>query len=250
MKKHYLIYQITNTVNNKIYIGKHITENVDDDYFGSGKLLSYAKEKYGIDKFVKTILFELQNEEEMNLLEKYVVTQEFCDRKDTYNINVGGDGGWSYINELRKKNPIIRQQHCYNFAHGSREYCHTQDFSNAISNALKSLYRKHPEKHGTTGKHWKSQKASDNMKNPAKNKMIGKCWIHNIETLEFKVWPKDVKLPDGWSFGKKPHKEVIPKNPNHPNLGYLWISKGNEHKYVLKSEIDIWINSGWHKGRK
>lgn len=39
------------------------------------------------------------------------------------------------------------------------------------------------------------------MKDPTKNHMIGKCWIHNIETLEFKVWPKDVKLPDGWEYG-------------------------------------------------
>jgi len=36
----------------------------------------------------------------MNLLEKYVVTPEFCARKDTYNINVGGDGGWSYVNNI------------------------------------------------------------------------------------------------------------------------------------------------------
>ena len=35
----------------------------------------------------------------MNLLERMVVTPEFCAREDTYNINVGGDGGWSYVNE-------------------------------------------------------------------------------------------------------------------------------------------------------
>ena len=97
-KKHYLIYQITNLVNNKIYIGKHITTKIEDEYFGSGKLIRKAINKYGLENFVKTILFELQNEEEMNLLEKCVVTQEFCNREDTYNINVGGDGGWSYVN--------------------------------------------------------------------------------------------------------------------------------------------------------
>jgi len=37
----------------------------------------------------------------MNLLEKMVVTEEFCARPDTYNIKVGGDGGWDYVN----KNP-------------------------------------------------------------------------------------------------------------------------------------------------
>ena len=94
MKRHYLIYQITNIVNGKIYIGQHITTNIDDNYFGSGDLLKRAQAKYGLDKFVKTILFELQNKEEMNLLEKCVVTEDFCKRKDVYNIKLGGAGGW------------------------------------------------------------------------------------------------------------------------------------------------------------
>ena len=29
---HYTIYQITNTIDNKIYIGMHQTDNLDDDY--------------------------------------------------------------------------------------------------------------------------------------------------------------------------------------------------------------------------
>ena len=35
----------------------------------------------------------------MNLLEKMVVTEEFCKREDVYNIKVGGEGGWDYINQ-------------------------------------------------------------------------------------------------------------------------------------------------------
>ena len=34
----------------------------------------------------------------MNLLEKMVVTEEFYAREDVYNIKVGGEGGWDYIN--------------------------------------------------------------------------------------------------------------------------------------------------------
>lgn len=97
--KHYLIYQITNTINQKIYIGKHETFNIDDDYFGSGKYLKRAIEKYGLENFTKTILIDLKNVEEMNLLEKMVVTAEFCAREDVYNINIGGDGGWHYVND-------------------------------------------------------------------------------------------------------------------------------------------------------
>ena len=96
-KKHYLIYQITNNVNGKIYIGKHETFNVDDNYFGSGKYLKRSIKKHGLENFTKTILIELQNREEMNLLEKLVVTPEFCTRKDVYNILEGGHGGWNGI---------------------------------------------------------------------------------------------------------------------------------------------------------
>ena len=97
-KKYYLIYQITNNINHKIYIGKHKTDRLDDDYFGSGQHLRNAQEKYGLENFTKTILFYCANEEEMNLLEKMVVTPEFCAREDVYNIMEGGNGGWNYVN--------------------------------------------------------------------------------------------------------------------------------------------------------
>ena len=54
--------------------------------------------KYGLKNFEFKVLIDPKNKEEMNLLEKMVVTEEFCKRKDTYNINIGGEGSWSAIN--------------------------------------------------------------------------------------------------------------------------------------------------------
>jgi len=89
----YTIYKITNNVNGKIYIGKHQTMKPDDSYMGSGRLIVNAIKKYGKNNFTKEVLFVFDNEEEMNLMEKKLITEDFCLREDTYNLGVGGEGG-------------------------------------------------------------------------------------------------------------------------------------------------------------
>lgn len=88
----FTIYQTTNKINGKIYIGKHQTENPDDSYLGSGIALKNAIKKYGIENFKKDILFDFDTEKEMNIKEKELLTEEFVKRKDNYNKGVGGEG--------------------------------------------------------------------------------------------------------------------------------------------------------------
>ena len=99
----YTVYKVTNQINGKIYVGKHQTNNLDDWYLGSGKNLKRAIEKHGRPNFKKEILFIFDNEQDMNDKEAELVTAEFVARKDTYNLCIGGQGGFSYINRNNLK---------------------------------------------------------------------------------------------------------------------------------------------------
>lgn len=95
---YYYLYQITNLVNNKIYVGVHTTSNMNDGYMGSGKVIRSAIAKHGVLNFRKDILEYFENAESMYAREREVVTESFLLREDVYNLRRGGDGGFDYIN--------------------------------------------------------------------------------------------------------------------------------------------------------
>ena len=101
-KIYYYLYEVTNLVNGKTYIGQHITDDLEDGYLGSGKALKSAIKKYGRDKFKKEILLFARNEQALNILEMMAVTPEFCALKSNYNLKEGGNSG--------RPNPEIREK--------------------------------------------------------------------------------------------------------------------------------------------
>ena len=145
MYKYYIIYKITNLINNKIYIGKHRCNNLDDDYFGSGKILWQAINKYGIENFIFHLEFVLHNQEEMDLLEHCVVNEEFLKRNDVYNISRGGCNPCMY----GKNNPFYGKTHSDEFKQKVSSMFKGKHISEAhkkkISKSLKKLYTDHPE---------------------------------------------------------------------------------------------------------
>lgn len=107
-----IVYMITNLINGKIYIGQSKYKN--SKYFGSGKLIKKAINKYGINNFKKDIICECNNREEL-------------DEKEIFYI--------------KKFNSIIPNG--YNISRGGGREHHNDDTSEKISNSVKG--KKHSE---------------------------------------------------------------------------------------------------------
>lgn len=118
----YYLYEIKNTLNNKIYVGVHQTKDINDGYMGSGTVINKAYEKYGKEMFVKTILEYFDNREDMIRREKEIVNEDFLSRDDIYNVRRGGTGGFDYINK-----------HGLNINHVPR----SDEFKKNLSNRMK-----------------------------------------------------------------------------------------------------------------
>ena len=207
---HYLIYKITNRLNNKFYVGKHKTENKDDGYFGSGILIERAIAKHGKENFVKEILFELPTEDAMNQKEADIVDEDFVARDDTYNIKLGGDGGFDYINSTRKNiypnhnrtdafrraASLATKQH---FSELSEEERAAMRLKNSIGVKRWQIINGNPfqGKHHTDESRNKMRKAKIGLFDGKKNPAYGKHWITNGTENRMS---RDI--PIGWRLGR------------------------------------------------
>lgn len=100
------VYLITNVLNNKRYIGKHSTDNLEDNYIGSGIIIKQIIRKYGKKVFKKQILEFCNSEEQAFEREKYWIKFYNALQDDNfYNLDQGGKGRSNYITsqETRKK---------------------------------------------------------------------------------------------------------------------------------------------------
>jgi len=100
--KYFTVYETTNAVNGKKYIGMHATNNIEDDYIGSGKLLKVAIKKYGKENFKKEILHVFDNFKDMAEMEKKLCNEDIANSPNYYNLKEGGEGG-VYSEDVKRK---------------------------------------------------------------------------------------------------------------------------------------------------
>lgn len=112
----YIVYETTNLVNNKIYIGVHKTTDPYgwDLYLGCGIIstqpctyqyaktaFQFAVKKYGPKNFRRKTIAVFDTLDEAFALERLIVNEDFLARDDVYNMVLGGDGG-AFLSNQKK----------------------------------------------------------------------------------------------------------------------------------------------------
>ena len=200
----YLVYRITNILNDKTYVGCHQTKNPNDTYMGSGKILLKSQKKHGLENFKKDILFEFQTPEEMFAKEAEIVNADYVKSGNTYNLKEGGYGGWSHINNgdsdhiarcsRNGKIQIKRYQDGVRSGKFKRPSSQSVEFGRYRSNLALSPEAREKRK-VTFAENLHSQGVN--------NSQFGSMWIFSENEKKSKKIFKGDPIPEGWEKGRK-----------------------------------------------
>jgi len=129
----WIVYETRCLISGKIYVGVHRQDGDDfDGYFGSGRALKRAIKKHGVGAFERRTLFEFATGAEAYAREAEIVTEEFCKRRDTYNMKTGGEGGRHSPESRAKLSESLRgrklsPEHCAKMSESRRGKKHSPE---------------------------------------------------------------------------------------------------------------------------
>jgi hypothetical protein len=239
----YYIYKTTNLINNKIYIGFHKSDDIkNDNYMGSGVLISKAIKKYGTNNFKREILFSFENMDKALQKEAELVNEEFANREDTYNVKTGGKLGWN-INGPHNKNKIS----IYSPITNSVYYTNTENLQSFLENGWelgsgskgrKCIILEGVIKYVTDDElelflnlGWKQY-----------NQTSGRiCMTGPNDNLKY-IKQDEVELYEKMGYVKGNMKSGI-------NKGTVYVSKDNKNKRIKLEELDDYLKKGWNNKR-
>jgi hypothetical protein len=232
---YHTVYKTTNTINGKVYVGVHSTDDLGDGYLGSGKVLMASIEKNGVAAFTKEYIAIFDNRAAAMALEAAIVDEEFVGRDDTYNLALGGIGGIP-------QPPRGPAHHMWGVPKSDE---HRAKISAAHvgkkcpSNLITNLDPVKIEK--TRQAHLGSKRSDDSRKRMSEARkasiaksggaVVGKGakYFHDPATFSYARFASDEEVPSGWVAGS----------------GRAWFNDGVSEKFT--SPVDR--PDGWMAGR-
>ena len=242
-------YKITNNINKHFYYGIHSTENIDDNYMGSGKRLKRAIKKYGVKNFTKEILYFFSTREDALLYEYKIVNEQLINDDNCYNIIKGG--GFNTKNMITAFDRISKKYVYLTkkvYDENRDIYCTFRNmyiFTSNYGYVLREEFKKNRNLYITPTQ--------------------GNFSVKNSKGEHFRIDNNDQRYINGelkglW-YGRKHKQETINKikqslanksfqqGSKNSNYGKCWITNGIDSITIKKEDSEKYLNSGWKRGR-
>ena len=208
----YTVYKITNKINGKVYYGAHETDDLDDDYPGSGgKNFQNDLDKYGKENFEREILFFLDSSDDMFDKERKVIAEEngVAD-PNCYNEKPGGKGGWGHIHADPEKNSKRCKERWQDKEYREKQYkarCKAwedPEIRERRTHAIKDGWQNKKSKKKASEKAkrlWEDEKYRKRiLQSRKKSSLKGRKYI--TDGTDNKMIPPDDPIPEGWRRGR------------------------------------------------
>lgn len=231
----YIILLTKGSLKDHYYLGQHRTRNLNDNYKGSGKILSNYYKKYrSDDDFVFEIMNFYRNSEELNAAEKSLIEDRYKDDEMCLNLVAGGSAFWKgrhHTDEAKQKMSNV---------HKGRQF--TDEHKHKISNALKG----HQFTDETKQKLSNAQKGK-HLTDETKQKMSN---IHKgqIPWIKGKHHTDEAKQKMSNIHKGTHHTDETKQKISDANKGQIPWNKGKHHTDEAKQKISNALK-GKYKGR-
>ena len=226
------IYETTNLISGRKYIGQHVAAEFDPNYKGSGKQLRNAINKYGWDNFLPKLLCPCFSREELDAEEIFLIDYfDAVNSENYYNLQAGGQTGNIKGSKLSESTKLkLSKSHKgllvgpRNPMYGKKHSLHTRELMSQSRTGL--LVGERNPRYGVP--------------------------LTDVEKKHL----SEVFSGEGNPFYGKKHTDETKKRisesrmgPKNPGAGKIWITKDTQNKRVLPSELNVYIKEGWKKGR-
>lgn len=199
--KYHFTYKTTCLITGRFYFGMHSTNDLNDNYFGSGKVITHSLKKHGKNNHVREILTFYDSREELIEGEISLITEDVLNDPNCMNIVPGGKGDWNCAVRIMKE----RGTH---FTLGMLGKTHSSKAKTRMSN----------------------RKIGED------NNQFGKRKFVNPETGdEIICFPEN--KPEGWLT--KTDYNQSKKKQNHGGLGKKWYNDGTANFFLSPSNEKV-----------
>jgi hypothetical protein len=194
----------------------HSTNDLDDGYLGSGKILGYSRKKYGDQNHKKEIIEMCSTREALKLREKEIVNEQLLADPLNINLKYGGDGGFDHLNS-----PVGIENRRWTFSIWASAGIESQirllkndaDYRAkrmpkillAAQKGAEATRKKYPN--GTFAGRKHSDETKQKMRKSKNvgeaNSQFGTCWVTNGKAIKIKKEQLDEYLASGYRKGRK-----------------------------------------------